>query len=233
MSEDLEKKTKGQSEAQNPTEGGREGYRPASSFSGNRPTGRTPRPASTHHSEPTQHDRRHPPARMVKEMPRKAHRHRVRTGRAPATDSREAISRAAATSHGSSIARATATTATDTSSAKVDTSLAATISHDSREDTVRATMPTRKAATSHVSNTAHATITTRRLVTSRAATTSRDSREDTRAAEAMDSHGSRVDTTSAEVTISVEATTSEAATDSSASSVASTVPATIPTASTA
>ena len=44
MTEDLDKRTEGQSEAQNPTEGGREGYRPASSFSGNRPTGRTPRP---------------------------------------------------------------------------------------------------------------------------------------------------------------------------------------------
>ena len=197
-------------------------------------------PVSTHHSEPTQHDRRHPPARMVKETPRKAHRHRVRTGRVPATDSREATSRAAAISPGSSIVRATTTTATDTSSAKADissakvaTSHAATISHDSREDTASATMPTRKAATSLVSNTAHATITTRRVDTSRAATTSLASREDTRAAEAMDSHANRVDTTSAEVTISVEATTSEAATDSSASSVASIVPATTPTASTA
>lgn len=44
MQEDLEKKTEGQSAEQHPTEGGREGYRPASNNSGNRAPGRTPRP---------------------------------------------------------------------------------------------------------------------------------------------------------------------------------------------
>ena len=44
MSEDLEMKTEGQSTEQKPTEGSREGYRPASNYASNRPVGRTPRP---------------------------------------------------------------------------------------------------------------------------------------------------------------------------------------------